>query len=476
MDQKRIVELWSRLSVGEKLAPAEEQELLDCLSSQPALRDDILADESIDSLLQCLGRIDRADDRFVGRVLQRTSEDVRPEKEPEVRDRPLTIRADATRGSRRKRGERIWQAATLAACCIAAVIIVILVRLSPTPDKHSGGSVPIVKQKETPRKSQPVGPEIKPKVMPELPVREPVGLATLVHSNDAQWKSPPRKDGRLLAGELELLAGQAELHFDNGPVVRLSGPVVVDLRRGDEVYLKQGILTANVPQQAIGFTVLTPTSRVVDLGTEFQVDVAKSGASDTSVLKGRVSVEPQHDGKSAGKPVSLVAGEFDRATTWRPEVQAPTLPIFVSVSGPKQRFLGTINCNGSTAEFHSMQTFKSFETRTIKRLKTSPGSFGADWVELTRSFGTVGGGGSSIEINGKRMKIEKLEDAVKAWEEMMRHSGAMPPMPDASKGSAKNTQSTFHGFVIINGKRIECHSQAEFEAAQKKMLGGWGDR
>ena len=467
MDQNHVVELWSRLLVGEKLSPAEEQELLDCLSAQTTLRDALLADESIDAMLRQLGRIRAPDDRFVEAVLQRTASHTRNAKSLETPVDLPTLRTHAPRIGRRKRRDRIWQAATFAACCVAAVVVVVLAYLSTTPDNNVA-NLPIPKRDVAHKKPLPVAPNLQPK----LPAPEPIGLATLVHGTGARWKSPPDKDGRLVSGELELLEGQAEFHFDNGPVVRVSGPAVFDLRRSDQVFLKRGVLTAKIPHEAIGFSVLTPTSRVVDLGTEFQVDVTKSGATDTSVLQGKVSVEPQQEGKPSGEPIALEYGKFDRVKVWQPEVQAPMLPVFVSISGPEERFLGTITCNGSTAEFHSPQMFKSFETRTIKRLKESPERFGADWLVLTSSFSSTGQS-SQVEINGKRMEFKKLEDALKPPDEILRHFGAVPPLLDSPNRASSTSKGAFHGVLIINGKQMEFHSEAEFDAARKKMLGAW---
>jgi hypothetical protein len=502
MDQKRLVELWSRLLVGETLPPAEEQELFDCLASQPGVRQEFLADESTDSLLRHLGQIDKADDDFVQRVMRRTTAITRdaktPDRSPSLperieldidaadNDRPLAIRTAWDNVRRKKRRDRIWRTVTLAACCAAAAVIILIARLSPTPDnrvanapvppKHETPLKSETPQKnesprknETPRHSSPVVPEIKPDVLPKLPVVEPVGLASLVNSAGAQWKSPPRKDGRLLAGELELLAGKAELRFDNGAVVQLSGPIALDLRRVDDVFLKKGTLTAKIPPQAIGFSVFTPTSRIIDLGTEFKVDVAASGASDTSVLKGKVSVEPQHNGKPAGERVSLEAGDLNRASTWQPDVQAAMLPVFVSVSGPKAQFFGTINCNGSTAAFHSQQMFKTFETRTVKRLKAAPDRFGADWQILIRTFSSGGSSSSRIEVNSKRMDIKKFNDALMSPEEMMRNFDKMMPMPKSPTGSSTKSQGSFHYFLIIDGKRVDFNSKEEYDAAFKKM-------
>ena len=47
-----------------------------------------------------------------------------------------------------------------------------------------------------------------------------------------------------------------------------------------------------MPRFARGYTILTPTAEVVDLGTEFGVDVDDSGASEVHVFDGDVVARP----------------------------------------------------------------------------------------------------------------------------------------------------------------------------------------
>ena len=53
--------------------------------------------------------------------------------------------------------------------------------------------------------------------------------------------------------------------------------------------LASGRLTVRAPAEAAGFTVHTPASEVVDLGTEFAVVVERGGATELHVLEGEVA-------------------------------------------------------------------------------------------------------------------------------------------------------------------------------------------
>ena len=113
--------------------------------------------------------------------------------------------------------------------------------------------------------------------------------AVLTRQRSALWHGRSYTDGDKIRGRnLSLLEGCAELNLVNGVRLILEAPVSVEFENHDRVILKAGSLVARVPKQAIGFTVITPSSEVVDLGTEFGVAVDGSGASELCVLDGEV--------------------------------------------------------------------------------------------------------------------------------------------------------------------------------------------
>ena len=207
-------------------------------------------------------------------------------------------------------------------------------------------------------------------------------FATLAQSAGAAWETPRSEGDRLAAGLLKLTAGTAELHFDKGSIARLTGPAVLELRSGDEVFLKRGSLTARVPPQAVGFLVATPLSRIVDLGTEFDVTVEDSGATQTLVRQGRVSLRPQRGEEDLGTPIELAVGGLDRATVSVPDIVGPVLPVSTVARGGQGRFLGRLSAGGKTAEFHSRPAFQEFRTLALKQLRETPDQFGQKWPAL----------------------------------------------------------------------------------------------
>ena len=116
-------------------------------------------------------------------------------------------------------------------------------------------------------------------------------IATLEYTSHARWGSEERVLGdRIGKGKLHLEIGLARLDFHNGAAVTLQGPAEFEILSTDKTVLSSGILTASIPESAVGFKVLTPAMDVVDLGTAFGVSVGADGETDVCVFEGEVEV------------------------------------------------------------------------------------------------------------------------------------------------------------------------------------------
>lgn len=123
-------------------------------------------------------------------------------------------------------------------------------------------------------------------VPPKESVAEVVGLI------QPRWSSGSKKldKGDLLFntdGFIALESGILKIQINYGPTVILEGPCRFACKSTDLLRLDQGRVFTQVPSYATGFTVQTPVSRIVDLGTEFGVEVASDGTSSTQVFKGK---------------------------------------------------------------------------------------------------------------------------------------------------------------------------------------------
>ncbi len=118
-------------------------------------------------------------------------------------------------------------------------------------------------------------------------------LAKLTTSTDAAWESQRLEPGDSLSkGIYKLTGGYSEITLNNGVRLILEAPIELEIESEDLVRVNHGRLVARVPKPAIGFTVLTPNSEVVDLGTEFGVSVGNNGTSEVHVLDGEVKARP----------------------------------------------------------------------------------------------------------------------------------------------------------------------------------------
>lgn len=116
-------------------------------------------------------------------------------------------------------------------------------------------------------------------------------IATLAYTSNARWAGDERALGVGFGkGKLNLEVGLARLDFRNGATVTLQGPAEFEILSADKTILSSGILTASIPESAVGFEVLTPAMDVVDLGTAFGVSVGAGGETDVCVFEGEVEV------------------------------------------------------------------------------------------------------------------------------------------------------------------------------------------
>lgn len=137
------------------------------------------------------------------------------------------------------------------------------------------------------------------KLVPQRP--SSVEVATLVDQMNVQWSASglqPRKGERLWSndGPLELKKGSVELRYDEGVVVLIEGPAVFEIDRS-RIFLDYGRLFSSVSELGLGFTVKTPTSQFVDMGTEFAVQADIDGSSELHVMKGNVQMFAGSSGK-----------------------------------------------------------------------------------------------------------------------------------------------------------------------------------
>lgn len=123
----------------------------------------------------------------------------------------------------------------------------------------------------------------------------PTPVAVMKEELDAVWQDlSPAPGSSLPPGKLKLASGMASIEFASGARLLLEGPAEVELVSDMNVFCRSGKILANVPPPARGFTIATPSSRVVDRGTVFGMQVRESGDALVKVIQGEVELQT-HD-------------------------------------------------------------------------------------------------------------------------------------------------------------------------------------
>ncbi len=118
------------------------------------------------------------------------------------------------------------------------------------------------------------------------------GLAIVVRAKDVRWEMDggwvPKEGDILPKGRLRVREGRAMFSMLSGVTVVVEGPAEIDLLSVDRITCNHGKLRARVSEGAEGFVVSGPGTAVVDLGTEFGINVKPDGKSRGKVFEGGV--------------------------------------------------------------------------------------------------------------------------------------------------------------------------------------------
>jgi len=152
--------------------------------------------------------------------------------------------------------------------------------------------------------SKPQRPANPPSMQPSAQVY----VATLSQAVDVRWGAATqayRVGARVVAGELSLQSGVARLSYDGGVELIVEGPARLQLQNNSAATLVNGKVVFRGDDAAAPFTLSTPSSVLVDLGTEYAVELSRVG-EEVHVFSGEV----QRVGKDAAgaAPQLLAAG------------------------------------------------------------------------------------------------------------------------------------------------------------------------
>ncbi len=122
----------------------------------------------------------------------------------------------------------------------------------------------------------------------------PYEVATISDSIDARWSSdmPIEPGTRMVSNSapIRLTRGIVKLKTDDQVQIILEAPAEFCFLSYLEISLNYGKLFAHVSEQGYGFSVLTPNSKIVDLGTEFGVLSHIDGATEVHLYQGKANL------------------------------------------------------------------------------------------------------------------------------------------------------------------------------------------
>ena len=111
----------------------------------------------------------------------------------------------------------------------------------------------------------------------------------------AEGNKPFEIGDKMPAGLYELNKGVVQLSYENGAVLVVESPAVFELMDSKNIGLRNGKVSATIPDSAKLFTVQAAGVSIVDLGTEFSAYVKSGEYVEAHVFEGLVEVQMHYE-------------------------------------------------------------------------------------------------------------------------------------------------------------------------------------
>jgi|MDTB01.1.fsa_nt_gb hypothetical protein len=308
-------------------------------------------------------------------------------------------------------------------------------------------------------------------------------------SNDSSYR--PVLGQTLENGILNVSEGLAQIEFIQGATVILEGPAVFEITGTNTGVLTQGKLRANVPPVAKGFAVDLPRGNLVDLGTEFGLNVHDGGSTEIFVYKGKI----KYDGLSTSnesytREVSTGEALFIDPYGYPNWIEMPSESFlgaaelaFISMEQSQTRYSSWIALSEEIAGLDETLLYYSFDnhspwSRTLNDLsRNSNGAVvGCKWTDGRWA------GKSALDFTNKNDQVrlelptQHLAITLGAWIKLDKLNEY--PVPIISSDS--NTNGAVSWFINPDGKLVlqitKDGTPVRYESAvafHKNRLGRW---
>jgi hypothetical protein len=147
--------------------------------------------------------------------------------------------------------------------------------------------------------------ETQPVASDKADVEIPQSVATITGLGAVRWQmgtDPRQMLSRCVVGDrLRLHEGSAVLTFDAGAQVTVFGPADFEITSATSIKCRRGRVTTLVDHRGRGFSIETPQAKVVDLGTQFGLQISDKGETEVVVFQGSIdlSYAPRADAEDA---------------------------------------------------------------------------------------------------------------------------------------------------------------------------------
>jgi hypothetical protein len=130
-------------------------------------------------------------------------------------------------------------------------------------------------------------------------------IATVTGVSRVKWAAKAVRANLLSRVEVgqhfEFVEGTVELTFDTGAQVKVFGPAKFEVASARSICCSRGRVTTLVGESGKGFTIETPKARIVDLGTQFGVNISEEGDTQVVVFQGSVDLSRAEAADPAAK-------------------------------------------------------------------------------------------------------------------------------------------------------------------------------
>ena len=156
-----------------------------------------------------------------------------------------------------------------------------------------------------------------------FPPNYSVQVATVSDQVDVKWnnQSEALETGDILFTNRPAYtfdAGYLKLNSSRGVDILIEAPASFQVLAEDRISLKYGKIYAKVPNKGIGFSIYTDSAKVIDLGTEFGVEVDGNGDTSIHVIKGKTMLIA--DRNSSTVTMEILKGQAKKVSAYNQSI------------------------------------------------------------------------------------------------------------------------------------------------------------